>query len=170
MNEVQYERDQEMIAMGQHANAYLDAIFADDGCDPTLPALYRSIYKYTECGPWLSVQTWDGRCFHCQDLHKVDMHEVRYLLVGSIVEGSDAEVCADPIDLVECESPEAAVKLFNRTVEWVNDEACALWNEANAEDEDEDPEPPYAGYESEAELRRMAEIRRLEALRARGEA
>ena len=136
MNEVKHERDQELAAEGQHANACLDAILSDNG---TLPALYRSIYKYTDCGPWLSVQTWDGRWFHCEDLHKVDMYEVRYLLVGSIVEGSDAEVCADPIDLVECESPEQAVTLFSQTVEWVNDKA----NAENDEDEDEDegPEP-----------------------------
>ena len=35
-------------------------------------------------------------------------------------------------------------------------------------EEDEGPEPPYAGYESEAELQRMAEVRALRA--ARGEA
>jgi hypothetical protein len=35
-------------------------------------------------------------------------------------------------------------------------------------EEDEGPEPPYAGYESEAQLRRMAEVRRLEALRREG--
>jgi hypothetical protein len=138
MNEVEYERMQEQIAEGEHANACLDAILSDNGSDMTLPALYRSIYKYTECGPWLSVRTWDDRKFHCGDLHKVDKDEVRYLLVGSIVEGSDAAVCADWIDLVECESPEAAVALFNRTVEWVNDEACALWEEANAEETDEE--------------------------------
>lgn len=137
MNEVEYERSQELAAEGKHANACLEAILADNGSDPTLTALYRSIYKYTECGPWLSVQTWDGRWFHCHQLHKVDMYEVRRLLVGSIVEGSDAEVTADPIDLVACESPEAAVELFNRTVDWVNDEACALWNDANAEDSEE---------------------------------
>lgn len=135
MNEMQYERMQELAAEGEHANSCLDAILSDNGSDMTLPALYRSIYKYTECGPWLSVKTWDGQTFHCQDLHKVNKDEVRYLLVGSIVEGSDAEVRANPIDLLECESPEAAVKLFNDTVEWVNDEACALWDEANAEDE-----------------------------------
>lgn len=136
MNEVQYERMQEQIAEGEHANACLDAILSDNGSDLTLPAIYRSIYKYTECGPWLSVRTWDGRTFHCGELHKVDKNEVRYLLVGSIVEGSDAEVTADPIDLVECDSPEDAVERFNRTVEWVNDEACALWDEVNAEEED----------------------------------
>lgn len=134
MNEVQYEAMQEMIGEGAHANACLDAILADNGSDLTLPALYRSIYKYTECGPWLSVQTWDGRWFHCGELHKVDKRDVRYLLVGSIVEGSDAEVTADPIDLVECDSPEDAVERFNRTVAWVNDEACALWDEANKEE------------------------------------
>lgn len=135
MNEVQYERMQELAAEGAHANACLDAILADNGSDMTLPALYRSIYKYTECGPWLSVRTWDGRTFHSHELHKVDKTEVRYLLVGSIVEGSDAEVTADWIDLVECESPEAAVALFSKTVDWVNDEACALWDEANTEEE-----------------------------------
>ena len=139
-NEVEYEREQEFIAEGQHANACLDAILSDNGSDMTLPALYRSIYKYTECGPWLSVMTWDGRKFHCDQLHNVDKNEVRYLLIGSIVEGSDAEVTADWIDLVECETPEAAVDLFNQTVEWVNDEACALWNEANGEGEDEEGE------------------------------
>jgi hypothetical protein len=136
MNEVEYERMQEHLAEGEHANACLDAILSDNGSDMTLPALYRSIYKYTECGPWLSVRTWDDRTFHCDHLHEVDKTEVRYLLVGSIVEGSDAEVCADWIDLVECESPEAAVELFNRTVAWVDDEACALWDEANGEDEE----------------------------------
>lgn len=35
-------------------------------------------------------------------------------------------------------------------------------------EDDEGPEPPYAGYESEAQLRRMAEVRRLDALRAKG--
>lgn len=35
-------------------------------------------------------------------------------------------------------------------------------------EDDEGPEPPYAGYESEAQLRRMAEVRALRA--ARGEA
>lgn len=136
MNEVQYERMQELIAEGEHANACLDAILSAIGCDSTLYALYRSIYKYTPCGPWLGVKTWDGREFDCSELDDVDKNEVRYLMVGSIVEGSDAGVEATPIDLVECESPEAAVELFNRTVEWVNDEACALWDEANTEEED----------------------------------
>lgn len=35
-------------------------------------------------------------------------------------------------------------------------------------DDDEGPEPPYAGYESQAALNRMNEVRRLEALRREG--
>lgn len=134
-NEVEYEREQELIAEGQHANACLDAIIADYGCEHSLRALYRSIYEHTECGAWLSVMTWDGRTFHCDQLHEVSASEARYLTVGSIAEGSDAEVSADPIDLVECESPKAAVELFKRTVEWVNDEACALLDDDNSEQE-----------------------------------
>ena len=134
MNEIDYYEMCEAAAEGEHCNACLDAILADNGSDMTLPALYRSIYKYTECGPWLSVKTWDNRTFHCGELHKVDKDEVRYLLVGSIVEGSDAEVTADWIDLHAAESPEDAVVWFNATVAWVNDEACALWDEANTVD------------------------------------
>lgn len=33
--------------------------------------------------------------------------------------------------------------------------------------DDEGPEPPYAGYESEAQLRRMAEVRALRAAEGR---
>lgn len=35
-------------------------------------------------------------------------------------------------------------------------------------DEDEGPEPPYAGYESQAAIARKNEVRRLEALRVKG--
>jgi hypothetical protein len=134
MNEIEYYEMCEAAAEGEHANACLDAILSDNGSDMTLPALYRSIYKYTDCGPWLSVKTWDNRTFHCDKLHEVNKDEVRYLLVGSIVEGSDAEVTADWIDLLECESPEDAVRQFNETVEWVNAEACILWEQANGEE------------------------------------
>lgn len=131
MDEIEYYRMCEEAADGEHANACMDAILSDNGSDMTPHALYRSIYKYTECGPWLSVKTWDGRVFHCDKLREVNKDEVRHLLVGSIVEGSDAEVTADWIDLLECETPEDAVKQFNDTVAWVNEQACALWDEAN---------------------------------------
>ena len=127
----QYESDREA---GGYCLAALEAILSDNGSDMTVAALYRSIYKYTECGPWLSVRLHDGTVRHCDQLQGIENGSVRALLVGSIVEGSDAEVTADWIDLL-IEDPDEAVLKFNAAVEWVNDEACALWEEANEVEE-----------------------------------
>ena len=121
MNEVQFEATQEAAAEGEHALACLDAILSDNGGDITLPGLARSLYRYTDCGAWLSVKTWDGRVFHSHALGSVDPTEIRFLLVGSIVEGSDVEVCADWIDLLACESPDEAVRAFSTAVADVED-------------------------------------------------
>lgn len=131
MNEIEYYENEEMIALGQHMKDCLEAILSDNGSDMTVAALYRSIYKYTECGPWLSVLLHDGTWRHCGQLEGIDNGNVRALLVGSIVEGSDAEVKGKVLDLINFESPEDAVAAFNREVEEVNAEACALWDEAN---------------------------------------
>ena len=135
MNEREWQKMQYDQEAGGVCLANLEAILSDNGSDMNVHALYRSIYKYTACGPWLSVQLHDGTCVHCDKLHTVGNGNVRALLVGSIVEGSDAEVTADPIDLLEYDDPAEAVRVFNATVEWVNGEACALWDAANAEDE-----------------------------------
>ena len=115
----------------------LEAILSDNGSEMTVSALDRSLYKYTDCGAHLSVQLHDGTWRHSGNLLGIENGNVRQLLVGSIVEGSDADVCADPIDLIDYEDPEEAVKVFNATVDWVNDEACALWDEANEEGDGE---------------------------------
>ena len=112
----------------------LEAILSDNGSDMNVAALARSLYKYTECGAYLSVQLHDGTWRNSGDLTGIENSNVRQLLVGSIVEGSDAEVCADPIDLNEYKDPADAVKAFNDIVSWVNDEACVLWHEANDEE------------------------------------
>ena len=77
MNEIDYYEMCEAAAEGQHANACLAAILSDNGSDMTLPALYRSIYKHTECGPWLCVKAWDNRTFSSGRLHAVNTDEVR---------------------------------------------------------------------------------------------
>ena len=100
-------------------------------------SLYRSIYKYTECGPWLSVQLHDGTWKHCDELRGIENGNVRSLMVGSIIENSDAEVPGIVIDLIEYETPEDAVAAFNNAVEEVNDLACALWDEANGDEAEE---------------------------------
>ena len=134
MTENEYLKWQDDIEMGGRILANLEAILADNGSEMSVSALDRSLYKYTECGAHLSVQLHDGTWRHSGNLLGIENGNVRQLLVGSIVEGSDADVCADPIDLIDYEDPEEAVKVFNTTVDWVNDEACALWNEANDEE------------------------------------
>lgn len=136
MNEQTYHRMNADIEAGGVCLAALEAILKDHWAD-NVAQLYRSIYKYTPCGPWLSVKLHDGTMRHCDELHDVKNGDVRGLMVGSIVEGSDAEVFADLIDLLKYEDPEEAVAAFSTTVDWVNDEACALWDEADAEGEDE---------------------------------
>lgn len=140
MTENEYLRWQDDMEMGGRILANLEAILADNGSEMSVSALDRSLYKYTECGAHLSVQLHDGTWRHSGNLLGIENGNVRQLLVGSIVEGSDAEVSADPIDLIDYEDPEEAVKVFNTTVDWVNDEACALWTEANDEEGDEDEE------------------------------
>lgn len=141
MNEIEYERMQEDAAIGQmiaeNLQAILDAHDANNVQD-----LYRTIYKYTDCGPWLSVQLHDGTWKHSHELRGIDNGNVRALLVGSIVEGSDAEVLGRVIDLIafdDEDGPQKAAEAFDHEVEEVNAEACALWHEAN-DDEDDDSE------------------------------
>ena len=134
MNEIEYHDNEEMVGMGKHMQACLEAILSDNGSDMTVAALNRSIYKHIPCGPWLSVLLHDGAWRHCGELDGIENNNVRALLVGSIVEGSDAEVTGNVLDLMDFETPEDAVAAFNREVEEVNAEACALWDEANNEE------------------------------------
>lgn len=135
MNEMEYYENEEMIGMGKHMQDCLEAILSDNGSDMTVAALYRSIYKNTECGPWLSVKLHDGTWRHRGQLEGIDNGNVRALMVKSIVEGSDAEVFGKVLDLMLFDTPEDAVAAFNREVEEVNAEACALWEEANSDGE-----------------------------------
>lgn len=136
MNEMEYERMQEDAAIGQAIAQNLQAILDDNGA-VDVADLYRSIYKYTDCGPWLSVQLHDGTWKHCHELRGIDNGNVRALLIGSIVEGSDAEVLGKVIDLIDYDDEggeQQAVAAFNHELDQVNDEACRLWDEANKDE------------------------------------
>ena len=137
MTENEYLRWQDDMEMGGRILANLEAILSDNGSEMSVSALDRSLYKYTECGAHLSVQLHDGTWRHSGNLLGIENGNVRQLLVGSIVEGSDAEVCADPIDLIAFDDPAKAVEVFNKTVDWVDKEACALWHDYHFEGEDE---------------------------------
>jgi hypothetical protein len=129
-------RDERNREAGDICFANLQAILRECGA-ANVAELYRTIYKYNDCGPWLSVRLHDGTWMHCDELHGIDNGNVRSLRVGSIVEGSDAEVTGREIDLLAYDDDEAAVAAFDSEVDDVNTEACRLWDEANT-DEGED--------------------------------
>lgn len=139
MNEMDYERMQEDAAMGQAIAANLKVILDDWGVE-NVQQLDRTIYKGTECGAHLSVQLHDGTWRHSGNLDGIDNGNVQALLLGSIVEGSDADVTADPINLLKYMDEGDEQRLiadFDKTLDWVVDEACRLWDEANNEDDEE---------------------------------
>jgi hypothetical protein len=139
MNEVQYEAMQEDAAIGQAMAEALQYVIDHYGVE-TVERLGRSIYKYTDCGAWLSVKLHDGTWKHTGNLTDVSIGNVRALMVGSIVEGSDAEVKATPLDLMDYLEEGGEKRLLDdleETIEWVDGEAGALWDEANGSDDEE---------------------------------
>ena len=100
-------------------------------------SIYRSVYKYTACGPSLGMLVGD-KWYYCDDLHKLgtfeDMkragQEVMGVSVSSIVEGSDAEV---PGDVLIDNGKMPTVEEFWKLVEAVNEEACFYWDRDNSQ-------------------------------------
>lgn len=85
----------------------------------------RCLYKYTDCGPWVTAVLPDGREIYYEDKEAWELPmdtEVECLRVGSIVEGS--EVYVGPYDV---EDP----KEFWKVVEDVNQQAIDAWEECN---------------------------------------
>lgn len=72
--------------------------------------LSHRVYKNTNCGAWAKLTWADG---------------IYTLHLGTIVEGSDAEFAADPIDLPCSEAQ------IDEAIAWLEGEAEAAWNEAN---------------------------------------
>ena len=117
-------------------------------CDYDSPhEMYRVFYKYTACGPWVSVHV-NGAWVHCQDLHKLGTWEemlrrgdiVDEVLIGSIVEGVDQCAEESPVrldDLRSSRSKKGSITkhslraAFSRAVERVNDDAASIWNETH---------------------------------------
>jgi hypothetical protein len=117
-------------------------------CDYGSPhEMYRTFYKYTDCGPWVSVHV-DGYWVHCGELHTLGTWDqmirrgevVDEILIGSIVEGVDQ--CAEEVpvrlsDLRSARSKKGAITkhslraAFSRAVARVNDDAACIWNETH---------------------------------------
>lgn len=110
-------------------------------CDYDRPhEMYRTFYKYTPCGPHMSVLV-NGGWVHCGELHALgtwkSMAEkgmiVEALLFGSIVEGVDQ--CAENVEVrlanVVDESGKSSNSLLmnaiRSAVERVDDDASSIW-------------------------------------------
>jgi hypothetical protein len=109
--------------------------------------MYRAFYKYTDCGPWVSVHV-DGYWVHCGNLHTLGRWDqmarrgeiVDEVLIGSIVEGCDQDADSSPVRLCDLRSrrskrgaiTRASVRAaFARAITDVNDSAVAIWNDTH---------------------------------------
>lgn len=70
----------------------------------------RHLYKNTDCGAWIQFQS-------------------NYIQLGSIVEGSEAEVRADDMYFP------FTMKQFSDALDFIEEEASRLWHGANEEGE-----------------------------------
>jgi len=135
MNEIQQMEMDEASAMAAHCASCAQGILTAHGFD-TWYELYRDTYKWTPCGPWITVQTADGTRIDCEDLHDAGDVEVVGFIIGSIVEGSGAALAADWVYFKDCESPADALAKFHEALEWVDAEAKDLFWEAQVPRED----------------------------------
>lgn len=94
MDEIAYNRMCEDAAYGD----WLVQTIADSiGIEPDIKKIERAIYKYTSCGAWVRF-------------------DEKGIIVGTIVEGSDAEY-SERIDLPQDEDSEELCKRFWKAVE-----------------------------------------------------
>lgn len=94
--------------------------------------LYRSIYKYTACGPWMVVEM-NGQTYSCDDIPMKWEGNMVAIKVGSIVEG--VEDCTESysihLDKVKGEGKVVSdyiKKTFFDLVEQVDKEAGSIWD------------------------------------------
>jgi len=156
VNEIEYEKMQESAAIGQALSDCVKAIMAEFDAT-TLYDLQRSAYKYTDCGPSVGFKLFDGPYIRSGDDRARDLSWVSHvqdICIGSIVEGSDAEVTPVWLNLLGivdgsdriCEKypdesvGQLAVRRWDHVLGVVNDEACTLWHEANDEWDEADDE------------------------------
>lgn len=95
----------------------------------SLETLNRRVYKSTDCGASVSVQTPDGAWHHNgQDWAGIDT--IVAFTLQTIVEGSDATVDSEPFVLPVLRAT------VDEWIQYMEAEATRLWNEANDNEED----------------------------------
>jgi hypothetical protein len=109
-----------------------------NGPEGSLRGFARQCYKATDCGAWVSFKLADGRRVGGGGDPNVPVvsegpERVVEIIVGSIVEGSDAEI--GPYRLAVDENFEQ--NRFWWLLQRVDREASDAWDEAHAEDEED---------------------------------
>jgi hypothetical protein len=131
-----YQRGEELKALGEVAQANLQAILDDHDCE-TLGRLARNAYKYTDCGAWLSVEVWheDGnKLVHGDAVRDLATDApITAIHVGSIVEGVEHGTEVHIIDLLDdaFEEPSMAAAAYNAALAAVEQEANDIWQDTH---------------------------------------
>lgn len=87
----------------------------------------RSLYKYTDCGPWIAYVLEDGSTLYYEDAgNSFNGKKVIGVDIGSIVEGSDVEIGPHRLTFPFSE------KDFDDTVKAIDDEASFYWERDNS--------------------------------------
>lgn len=136
----EFERQQRDEAAGITCLVALQTLLKYWG-EKDLGQMNERVYRAYSCGPWLAVRLHDGTWVHgTRDLESVKLEDVAALKVGSIVEGSDAEIEGDVLDLVSYDEDPDALRLdFERQLVGVNDQVQTIWYEMHPDEgSDED--------------------------------
>lgn len=150
MNDYPPEFDQEILDNQYFVEAFPDA---DSPAE-----LYRQVYKFTDCGAWLSVKINyieviepDGfndypseversKWIHSDDMYKLgtwkDMDErgelITSFMVGSIIEGVEQTTDDYEIEVMQTDEEPAKFRArFNAAIDKVEEEAESIWNDTH---------------------------------------
>jgi hypothetical protein len=129
MNEVEYYAMQEGAELGKAIAEIAKAFFSDA---ETMAELARDYYRSVDYGPAISFELHDGQRIYVGSELARTMDKpwlaIRSIGVSSIVEGSDAEVPLQWLDLLPYaemeDGPKKAIEAFDAMVNEVNAEAC----------------------------------------------
>ena len=134
-NHAEFERQQRDEAAGITCLEAIKTLLAYWG-EKDLGQMNKRVYRAYSCGPWLAVRLHDGTWVHgTRDLENVKLEDVGALKVGSIVEGSDAEIEGDVLDLVGYEGDPDALRLdFERQLVGVDDQVTTIWNDMHPDE------------------------------------
>ena len=95
----------------------------------------RAIYRWVDCGPWMDFLVEDGKTYYYSDEgtdEAVTNDNCVGIPIGSIVEGSDAEIAAEVLEF-----PFTNEELWD-LLDDINEQACYEWDIANNEEENDE--------------------------------